>query len=1162
MFQDLKIDEHKSDATILLTEATKRAIEHTGYQLHGELSSGGYGAAFEVRHQGTRAKAVIKVMLSPDNADHRKAFKRECKILAADHVPSDLIPGFITSVETPGVQPFVVMEFIAGAEIHNYVERPTRMPLERRVALAEKLFRAYERLHSSKLVHGDPSSRNVLVEPGDRMRLIDFGSGCRMDPGYGSVGTVSYKGITPSFGDEDILINGKRPDRWTDLYAVAGISYHVLTGEVPNGAASNDAGFERGLLDAKVPAAIVRVLIKARTKRDDRLEPDQTDPRVFPSALAAADAIQNWRNGRVRRATLFKHSLVTVVLMSIVGFFGAIGWQKYLVAEAAADLKVWQSLQAEIRELPNLTHPAVAALRATERRLISKRDEAIARDDRPAARLALSELLSNSREVLHLAREVDRAASLREAIGKVLLEDKAGAKTGFWITQAPMINQRLDEQKRRYVSLAESIKTGDIAQLPAELAGLQLDLGELFRVNIEARSTFDARVKYELLRESMPARLRTESGYRTIEDGAQAAEKSWSVEDWDQGRSLSIAKTQFGLSQDQLEKWLSENETPAERSAREKDNQERVATLEAERRKLLDDAQRKAEEVARLNEQFTKLTQERLDDAQKLKTTEATLVTERKLRQDAEGKLTDIAQTKSQLTKANQELAAASALIAQQKTSLEQLDAVTKSRDLAKSEADRWKKLATDNPGVVIPFNDKLTEIEKLLATLDLKDWDAARAAFVKAGTEYRKIEGERAALLAPNQFEAKHPKVKAKDTELALAQTVLEAALKKVDAADKLQFEKLQHQIDSRQNLHDEERALGVAEQNSELVELRKTISGLKQQQSRHSDGTQRADGTRKALTITELVSLTGAPVVAVPVSPGGKLYADKNGNNYVRIEAGEFLMGAPSTEADASDNEKPQHQVRISQPFYFGEKEETQAEWQDSMGFNPSYFSATGGGADKVKGLDTSKFPVDNVCWYDICDFANRKSLKNGLTPCYRLSNVQKDGQHIKSAEVEFLDDGTGFRMPKEAEFEYVARAGTKTPFWFGSTNNGEKANVDGNSPYGTTTKGAYLQRTTKVGSYAPNPFGIYDTVGNVWEPCQDIFDAAAYGKRGNGVTVDPFSNSGSTYRVFRGGSWFLYCRNSRVAYRFRLSPVGRYSYGGCRLVLPVSGVRTRND
>ena len=111
-------------------------------------------------------------------------------------------------------------------------------------------------------------------------------------------------------------------------------------------------------------------------------------------------------------------------------------------------------------------------------------------------------------------------------------------------------------------------------------------------------------------------------------------------------------------------------------------------------------------------------------------------------------------------------------------------------------------------------------------------------------------------------------------------------------------------------------------------------------------------------------------------------------------------------------------------------------------------------------------------------------------------------------------------GYRLPTEAEWEYACRANTTTPFHFGSVLNGDKANVDGNDPFGTTTKGKYLGRTTTVGSYAANAFGLNDMHGNVREWCFDVFDETAYGSRA-GTTSDPTVTSGSKYRVLRGGS-----------------------------------------
>jgi formylglycine-generating enzyme required for sulfatase activity len=154
--------------------------------------------------------------------------------------------------------------------------------------------------------------------------------------------------------------------------------------------------------------------------------------------------------------------------------------------------------------------------------------------------------------------------------------------------------------------------------------------------------------------------------------------------------------------------------------------------------------------------------------------------------------------------------------------------------------------------------------------------------------------------------------------------------------------------------------------------------------------------------------------------------------------------------------------------------------------------------------------------------------------------------------------LVDSDGYRLPTEAEWEYACRAGTKSHFNFGSVLNGDKANVDGNYPFGTTTKGTYLERTTRVGSYGENAFGLFDMHGNVWEWCEDVFDEQAYASRG-GTTINPLVMSGSEYRVLRGGSWVNGPWFSRSANRSWLTPVTRYVLTGFRVVSVGVGVRT---
>jgi formylglycine-generating enzyme required for sulfatase activity len=241
------------------------------------------------------------------------------------------------------------------------------------------------------------------------------------------------------------------------------------------------------------------------------------------------------------------------------------------------------------------------------------------------------------------------------------------------------------------------------------------------------------------------------------------------------------------------------------------------------------------------------------------------------------------------------------------------------------------------------------------------------------------------------------------------------------------------------------------------------------------------------------------------------------------VLIPPGEFLMGAPESEARGESDEKPQHRVRITKPFYLGMYEVTQAEWEAVMGNQPSYFSRGGDGKDRVSGLDTSRFPVERVSWEEATEFCRKLGAR----------------------------EGKPYRLPTEAEWEYACRAGTTTPFHFGSMLNGDNANMDGNSPYGTMSKGRYLGRPTDVGSYRANAFGLYDMHGNVWEWCSDRNESDYYSTSA-ASGPDPTGPSEGSYRVFRGGGWYDVAADCRAADRNGFDPADRNGFVGFRLAL----------
>ncbi|MFO0810443.1 MAG: bifunctional serine/threonine-protein kinase/formylglycine-generating enzyme family protein [Gemmataceae bacterium] len=233
-----------------------------------------------------------------------------------------------------------------------------------------------------------------------------------------------------------------------------------------------------------------------------------------------------------------------------------------------------------------------------------------------------------------------------------------------------------------------------------------------------------------------------------------------------------------------------------------------------------------------------------------------------------------------------------------------------------------------------------------------------------------------------------------------------------------------------------------------------------------------------------------------------------------FVYIPPGEFLMGAPDGEKGAEDDEKPQHRVRITKGFYLGKYEVTQEQYRAIMEANPSNFK------EHNTNQDTRHFPVENLSWDEADRFCDKLTLKSGRR----------------------------IILPTEAEWEYACRAGTTTPFHFGSVLDGTQANCDGSRPYGTEATGPSLKRTCKVGSYPANDWGLHDMHGNVWEWCRDAYDAKFY--RNTSLHDDIFNSKGDT-RVVRGGSYNDGGSGCRAADRFSIMPSGHWYFFGFRVL-----------
>ncbi|MEI7683618.1 MAG: formylglycine-generating enzyme family protein [Planctomycetota bacterium] len=239
--------------------------------------------------------------------------------------------------------------------------------------------------------------------------------------------------------------------------------------------------------------------------------------------------------------------------------------------------------------------------------------------------------------------------------------------------------------------------------------------------------------------------------------------------------------------------------------------------------------------------------------------------------------------------------------------------------------------------------------------------------------------------------------------------------------------------------------------------------------------------------------------------------------GMKFVLIPAGTFRMGSPEGQAGARSNETPVHDIILTKPFYLGVTPVTQELYRAAMTVNPARFTVPAGGSPQ--------HPVEQVSWHDAVAF------------CRTLSTMPEEHEAKRV-----------YRLPSEAEWEYACRAGGSTVFTFGDTLAPAQANFNFRSDDAVP-----LERTSKVGQYPPNNFGLYDMHGNVWEWCRDWYDERAYAR---GETRDPQGPAEGVFRVVRGGCWRSQIATCRSAYRNALMPHNRDPYTGFRVAFQTTG------
>jgi formylglycine-generating enzyme required for sulfatase activity len=260
-------------------------------------------------------------------------------------------------------------------------------------------------------------------------------------------------------------------------------------------------------------------------------------------------------------------------------------------------------------------------------------------------------------------------------------------------------------------------------------------------------------------------------------------------------------------------------------------------------------------------------------------------------------------------------------------------------------------------------------------------------------------------------------------------------------------------------------------------------------------------SDGSGGAASVTS----DGSAGTGTRVAPAG----------FVLVPAGTFSMGSNSGEEWW---EKPVHQVTISKAFYMSDHEVTQKEWVEIMASNPSNWKG-------------DNLPVEQVSWYEVIEYCNKRSEKEGLTPVYSRS-----GEYIRC---DFK--ANGYRLPTEAEWEWAAKGGGKDFMIYEYSGSNS---VDGVAWY----SGNSGRKTHPVKTKEANSLGLYDMSGNVMEWCWDW-----YGIYSAGSQTDPAGVADGSSRVLRGGSWGDSARYVRSTNRY--GDASSFGYGpiGFRLVRP---------
>ncbi len=844
---------------------------------------------------------------------------------------------------------------------------------------------------------------------------------------------------------------------------------------------------------------------------------------------SSAGTVELFDNMFTRR---HRRQLRLLAIMLVVPF-SVLLYLLYGMVQDSARLTLISEYDHAVQRLEQLnrTNPAIKAAAEKSRQLrtaaVSKAAYAGAADLREALRL-----ISHAEA---LDRDLRRLRELVNPMGTTLTQTE-------WYDSSARIKTHREQLQKQHTSISQLLDQGEIAAAEKQLAELLTAVGDLHRDNVAAMQTDVTRSDWLRLSSRVPPRLRQDPALLAINERAAQGEGGWAAGDW-----KNAGQCYSGAIND-LQKWFDGMLTAEEKAVAQQADAGEIKRLETEKAALDQQVRNLDAELRGLEKQVVTANAERtaaLEQTTRLQAERDAAVQQAKIgeqlpkvRQELEEKTAALKAAENSLaalTKTQQELQ-------QSKTQLEQQLAASVAEVTALKQSIPAGSPATPEAQVAIA----IARIRAVAAqanqrmNLDARI-QAAEQQLADGFIEYGKAVALRQQALN-EKFLPTSQKVQGIDRTIVDAEKLLTDLLRVLDGPLAEKYNMLQAGIDGAEQAY---AALmkEVTPENTEALKLKAEIDRLRRDQAAVADAWRRHKG-KLTLQGEQLVAacrtLAAAAIKSRPRGDLLQLLSIGRGpqipdTQWAAVQPGKFKMGS---EKGGSD-EQPVREREISYPFLISKHETTIALillWLNSPGvqIQPGWID-----------LEDSDCPIrKNGSRYEL-----NTASRFGKSDQQPMVCISRPGAEAFCKWLNTQDPRFTFRLPWEVEWEYAARAGSTTEFPWGDSCNGKEANIDGNGPFGTSTKGPDLQATTKVGSYPPNAWGLYDTVGNCAEWCLDGYEANFYPRSALRDPRNPAAPGGRV--VFRSGSWNSGGTFTRSAYRNSLTPGSMVDSIGFRVV-----------